>query len=76
MFYLNKDENTKLDHYLIYKGYGISNRKGWLEKSRYKMEKKIQVGIEKSRFAGIKRVISKTTLGLRSKKLPLAELLN
>jgi hypothetical protein len=34
------------------------------------------LGIEKSRFAGIKRVISKTTLGLRSKKLPLAELPN
>ena len=37
---------------------------------------KIQIGIEKSRFAGIKKVIPKTTLGLRSKKLPLAELPN
>ena len=33
--------------------------------------KKIQLGIEKSRFAGTKKVIPKTTLGLRSKKLPL-----
>ena len=32
------------------------------------------LGIERSRFAGIKKVIPKTTLGLRSKKHPLAEL--